>query len=272
MTGITDSTFGLGVPKQVQENNQVQEKKTDLMEKLASGKQVNSAADGAAAQQIIDRLTSQVEGNRQAVSNVYDGISLAQVAEGGLDGINNDVSRIRELTLQAGNGILNDADKRAIQSEITALQENISQTAEQTTFGGKPLLSEQGALSFQVGANAGENVDVQTNDVVNDIASVLNVDVTTGSVNDALAATDAALETVGAYRAELGATQNQLASTARNLTQADVNSSAAQSRIADLDYAQASSQQAALDVQSQAAMTVQSMATQQEGQVLALLS
>ncbi|HCA25680.1 MAG TPA: flagellin, partial [Pseudomonas sp.] len=77
---------------------------------------------------------------------------------------------------------------------------------------------------------------------------------------------------VGAYRAELGATQNQLASTARNLTQADVNTSAAQSRIGDLDYAQALSQQAALGIQGQAAMSVQSMATQQEGQVLALLS
>ena len=65
---------------------QVQERQQSLAEKLASGKQINSAADGAAAQQIIDRLTSQVEGNRQAVNNVYDGISLAQVAEGGLEG------------------------------------------------------------------------------------------------------------------------------------------------------------------------------------------
>ena len=81
---------------------QVQEKQTSLLEKLASGKRVNNAADGAAAQQIIDRLTSQTEGNRQAISNAYDGISLAQVAEGGLSGINDDVTRIRELTLQAG--------------------------------------------------------------------------------------------------------------------------------------------------------------------------
>ncbi|MBD3585338.1 flagellin [Salinimonas sp. HHU 13199] len=272
MTGIADSTSGLGVPKQVQDNSQVQEKKTDLMEKLASGKQINSASDGGAAQQIIDRFTSQIEGNRQALSNVYDGISLTQVAEGGLEGINNDVSRIRELTLQSGNGMLNDADKRALQSEISALQENISRSAEQTTFAGKPLLTEQSALRFQAGADAGGNIDVQTNDVVKEIASVLNIDVTTNSVNDALAATDAALETVGAYRAELGAAQNQLASSARSLTQADVNTSAAQSRIADTDYAQASSQQAALDVQRQAVMSVQSMATQQEGQVLALLS
>ena len=143
---------------------QVQEKQESLMEKLASGKQVNDATDGAAAQQIIDRLTSEVEGSRQAVSNVYDGISLAQVAEGGLSSINDDVNRIRELTLQSGSGILSDGDRQALQSEISQLQDNISQTIEQTNFAGKPLLSEDGALSFQVGANAGNSVDIETQD------------------------------------------------------------------------------------------------------------
>ena len=108
--------------------NQIQEKQTNLFEKLASGKKVNNASDGAAAQQIIDRLTSQVEGNRQAINNVYDGISLAQVAEGGLSNINDDVNRIRELTIQSGNGILTDGDRNAIQSEISQLQDNITQT------------------------------------------------------------------------------------------------------------------------------------------------
>ena len=76
---------------------QIQEKQDNLLEKLASGKKVNNALDDAAAQQIIDRLTSEVEGNRQAINNVYDGISVAQVAEGGLGSINDDVNRIREL-------------------------------------------------------------------------------------------------------------------------------------------------------------------------------
>ncbi|MED5332692.1 MAG: flagellin, partial [Pseudomonadota bacterium] len=113
---------------------QIQEKQNNLFEKLASGKKINDATDGAAAQQIIDRLTSEVEGNRQAINNVYDGISVAQVAEGGLGSINDDVNRIRELTLQSGNGVLSSGDRRAIQSEITQLQENISQTIEQTNF------------------------------------------------------------------------------------------------------------------------------------------
>lgn len=251
---------------------QVQEKQTNLMEKLASGKRVNSASDGAAAQQIIDRLTSQVEGNRQAINNAYDGISLAQVAESGLSGINEDVSRIRELTLQAGNGILNDADKQAIQSEITQLQDNISQTIEQTTFAGKPLLSSDGEISFQVGANAGQQVGVNTSDVGSNLTDLLNIDVTSGDLDSALEAADAALETVGAAQSDLGATQNQLASTARNLSQADVNTSEARGRIQDLDYAQAASENAANSVLGQAATAVQAQANQQQGQVLALLN
>ena len=251
---------------------QVQERQQSLAEKLASGKQINSAADGAAAQQIIDRLTSQVEGNRQAVNNVYDGISLAQVAEGGLEGINNDVNRIRELSVQAGSGILSAADKQAIQSEITQLQENITQTIDQTNFAGKPLLSSDSEINFQVGAQAGQQISVKTRDIASELNGVLNIDVTSQSSEDVLAAADAAVEVVGSARGDLGAVQNQLASTARNLTQSDVNTAAARSRIQDTDYAQAVSQQAANDVLGQASLTVQAQANQQQGQVLSLLN
>ena len=251
---------------------QVQERQQSLAEKLASGKQINSAADGSAAQQIIDRLTSQVEGNRQAVNNVYDGISLAQVAEGGLEGINNDVNRIRELSVQAGSGILSAADKQAIQSEITQLQENITQTIDQTSFAGKPLLSSDSEINFQVGAQAGQQISVNTRDIASELNGVLNIDVTSQSSEDVLAAADAAVEVVGSARGDLGAVQNQLASTARNLTQSDVNTAAARSRIQDTDYAQAVSQQAANDVLGQASLTVQAQANQQQGQVLSLLN
>lgn len=253
---------------------QVQDKQTNLFEKLASGKKINGAADGAAAQQIIDRLTSQIEGNRQAINNVYDGISLTQIAEGGLEGISNDTSRIRELTLQAGNGILSDVDRQAIQEEITQLQGNITQTIEQTTFGGKPLLSSDGNISLQVGADSGQNIGIatNTNDVAGSLSGVLSIDITSGDIASALDASDAALETVGGYRAELGAAQNILAGTINNLTESDINNSAARGRIQDLDYAQAVSENIANNVRGQAATAVQSQANQQQGQVLALLN
>merc|ERR1712054_570916 len=138
------------------------------------------------------------------------------------------------------------------------LQDNISQTIEQTNFAGKPLLSEDGALSFQVGANAGNSVDIETQDFASQLSSVLSIDLTSGtSINDALSAADDAIELVGGAQGELGATQNALQSTARNLTQANVNAAESRSRIQDLDFAQATSQQAANDVLSQSALTIQ---------------
>lgn len=252
---------------------QVQQKQDSVMEKLASGKRINSAADGAAAQQIIDRLTSQVEGNRQAISNAYDGISLTQVAEGGLSGINDDVNRIRELSVQAGNGLLSDGDRKALQSEVSQLQENISQTIKQTEFAGKPLLSDAGNIDFQVGANAGQKIGVQTQDVASGLNEILNVDLSSAKgAEEALSAADSAIEFVGSARSDLGALQNQFESTARNLTQTDVNVAEARSRIQDTDYAQASAESAAAGVLSQSTLAVQIQANQQQGQVLSLLN
>lgn len=251
---------------------QVQERQQTLLERLASGRQVNSAADGAAAQQIIDRLTSEVEGNRQAISNAYDGISLAQVAEGGFDSIGEDVNRIRELTVQAGNGILSAGDREAIQSEISQLQDNISQTIEQTNFAGRPLLGEDGGIDFQVGSGPGQTTEIETRDAASGLSNLLSIDVTApGGVDAALEAADEAVEFVGESQAQLGATQSGLERTASRLAQADISASAARSRIQDTDFAQATSESAAANVLGQANIAVQAQANQQQGQVLALL-
>jgi flagellin len=251
----------------------VQNKQESIFEKLSSGKRINSAADGAAAQQIIDRLTTQVEGNRQSISNAYDGVSSTQVAEGGLAGINEDVNRIRELSVKSGNGLLNGADRRAIQAEVTQLQENISQTIEQTEFAGKPLLSSDGNIDFQVGANTGQKIAVGTQDLAASLNDILNVDLSTAQgAESALAIADTATEFVGSARADLGATQNQFESAARNLTQTDINISAARSRIQDTDFAQAASENVATGILSQTSLAVQSIANQQQGQVLSLLN
>jgi flagellin len=252
---------------------QVQNKQESILEKLSSGKRINSAADGAAAQQIINRLTSQVEGTRQAVSNAYDGVSLAQVAEGGLSGISEDVNRIRELSVQAGNGILSDSDRSAIQAEVSQLQDNISQTIEQTEFGGQSLLSGDGNIDFQVGANAGQKIGVQTQDVAAGLSDILNVDLSTAQgAQDALNAADSEVEFVCSARADLGATQIKFESAARNLQQTDVNVAAARSRIQDTDYAQATSENAAAGILSETSIAVQSISNQQAGQVLSLLN
>lgn len=252
---------------------QIQNKQESIFEKLASGKRVNSAADGAAAQQIIDRLTSQVEGNRQSIANAYDGVSLTQIAEGGLAGITEDVNRIRELSVQSGNGLLSDADRKAIQSEVTQLKDNIEQTIQQTEFAGKPLLSSDGNIDFQIGANAGQKIAVGTQDIAAGLNDILNVDLSTAQgAEEALAIADEATEFVGSARADLGATQNQFESAARNLAQTDVNVAAARSRIQDTDYAQIASENAAANILGQTSLAVQNIANQQQGQVLSLLN
>ncbi|MFT5923100.1 MAG: flagellin [Paraglaciecola sp.] len=252
---------------------QVQVKQESILEKLSSGKRINSAADGVAAQQIIDRLTTQAEGNRQSISNAFDGVSLTQVAEGGLAGINQDVNRIRELSVQSGNGLLSDSDRQAIQSEVTQLQENISHTIEQTEFAGKSLLSSDGNIDFQVGANGGQKMGVATQDVAAGLNDILNVDLSTAQgADDALALADTATEFIGSARADLGANQNQFESAARNLTKTELNVSAARSRIQDTDFAQAASENVAAGILSQASLAVQGMANQQQGQVLSLLN
>ena len=252
---------------------QLQNKQESILEKLSSGKRISSASDGAAAQQIIDRLTTQVEGNRQSISNAFDGVSLTQVAEGGLAGINKDVNRIRELSVQSGNGLLSDSDRRAIQSEVTQLQENISQTIDQTEFAGQSLLSSNSNIDFQVGANAGQKIGVATQDFATSLNDILNVDLSTAQgAEDALVIADEATEFVGSARADLGASQNQFESAARNLTQTDVNISAARSRIQDTDFAQAASENVSAGILSQASLAVQGMANQQQGQMLSLLN
>jgi flagellin len=265
--------IGLNTESNTSLLQQIQNKQESILEKLSSGKRINSAADGAAAQQIIDRLTTQVEGNRQSISNSFDGVSLTQAAEGGLSGINLDVNRIRELSVQSGNGLLSDSDRQAIQSEVTQLQDNISQTIEQTQFAGKSLLSSDGNIDFQIGANAGQKISVATKDVASGLSDILNVDLSTAQgAQDALVVADDATEFVSSARADLGATQNQFESAARNLTQTDVNVAAARSRIQDTDFAQSASENTAAGILSQTSLAVQGIANQQQGQVLTLLN
>ncbi|MFT5312570.1 MAG: flagellin [Paraglaciecola sp.] len=252
---------------------QIQQKQESILEKLASGKRINSASDGAAAQQIIDRLSTQVEGGRQSISNAYDGIALSQVAESGLSGINNDVNRIRELSVQAGNGVLSEGDRQAIQAEVKQLQENITDNIEQTDFAGKQLLTSDGNIDFQVGANGEQKITVATQDVAKGLSDILNVDLSTASgAEDALAAADKASVFVGEAQADLGATQNGFERAARNLSQSDVNISAARSRIQDTDFAQASADNVSSGILNQANIAVQVQANQQQGQVLSLLN
>ncbi|MDP2559862.1 flagellin [Psychrobium sp. 1_MG-2023] len=131
------------------------------MQRLSSGLRINSAKDDAAGLQISNRLTSQISGLNVAVRNAGDGISLAQTAEGALQESTNILHRMRDLSIQAANGSNSPADRRAIQEEVTQLQQELTRIADTTTFGDRKLLDGSfGTESFQVGAKSFETIQM----------------------------------------------------------------------------------------------------------------
>lgn len=137
------------------------------LQRLSSGYRINSAKDDAAGLAISERFTSQIRGLNQAQRNANDGISLSQTAEGALAEVGNNLQRIRELAVQASNGTNSQGDRDALNAEVTQLKSEIQRVAEQTSFNGTKLLDGSfTAVAFQVGANAGETIE---------IASIANV-------------------------------------------------------------------------------------------------
>ena len=136
------------------------------MERLSSGNRINNAKDDAAGLQISNRLNTQTRGLDVAVRNANDGISMMQTAEGAMKETSNILSRVRDLALQSSNGSNTDADRGAIQQEVTALSDEMNRIAETTSFGGTRLLNGSfGTKSFQVGADSGEAVMLTLNNL-----------------------------------------------------------------------------------------------------------
>ncbi|MFL0888789.1 flagellin [Vibrio parahaemolyticus] len=132
------------------------------MERLSSGKRINSAKDDAAGLQISNRLQSQMCGLDVAVRNANDGISIMQTAEGAMNEVTNIMQRMRDLSLQSANGSNSQAERTALQEEVTALNDELNRIAETTSFGGRKLLNGTfGKSSFQIGAASGEAVQIE---------------------------------------------------------------------------------------------------------------
>ncbi|MFN6263531.1 MAG: flagellin, partial [Chromatiaceae bacterium] len=229
--------------------------------RLSSGFRINSAADDAAGLQISNRLTSQVNGLNQAISNANDGISVAQVAEGALEEITTGLQRIRTLAVQSQNGINNSADRAALQKEVSALKVEISRIATTTQFGGVDLLKGNYTSKFLVGANAAanQNIEVSLSRTGGFGASSLVGTLTVASVGTAsaaLAKVDSAIKAIDGKRADLGAIQNRFQSTIRNLSNVVENVSGARSRIRDTDFAKETAELTRAQILQQASTTV----------------
>lgn len=139
------------------------------LERLASGKRINSAKDDAAGLQISNRLESQMRGLDVAVRNANDGISIMQTAEGAMQETTSLLQRMRDLSLQSANGANSKADRQALQEEMGALNDELNRIAETTSFGGRKLLNGSfGQSSFQIGASSGEAVQVSLKNMRSD--------------------------------------------------------------------------------------------------------
>ncbi len=251
------------------------------LQRLSTGLRINSAKDDAAGLAITERATSQLRGLNQAIRNAADGISVAQTAEGGLDGISSSLQRMRELTVQALNYSNTDADRSAIQLEIAQLKEEIQRVAVQTKFNTNALLDGNfsGAV-FQVGPNAGETITIstvgnmQTSSLGTATKKIANVDVSTIALagsTDALGAIDAALGTVTGARASLGAVVNRFEQTISNLRVTAENVEASRSRIRDADFAAETASLTRLQILQQSGTAVLVQANAMPQNVLSLL-
>jgi flagellin len=244
--------------------------------RLSSGFRINSAADDAAGLQISNRLSSQINGLNQAISNANDGISLAQTAEGAMEEITNALQRIRTLAVQSQNGINSSADRVALQKEVSALKTEISRIATTTQFGGVNLLDGKYSAKFLVGANAGQSISVNISRTGGGFGtsglglSKLSISSVTGA-SAALASLDSAIKTIDGKRADLGALQNRFQSTIRNLSNIVENVSAARSRIRDTDFAKETAELTRSQILQQASTTILSQANQRPQAALSLL-
>lgn len=240
---------------------------------LSSGDKIIQAALDAAGLSIADKLSAQVSGLGQAMMNSNDSIGMMQVAEGGLQGINDNFDRVRVLTLQASNDTLNASDRANIQKEIDGLLSSSNDIANQTSFNGKKLLDGSlGSFSTQAGANSGET---QTASIASATVGALigSVDVTTADGRkSALGDIDNALKSIGENRAGIGASQNQLMSNIRNISVSQVNSAAAASQIQDVDFAKESANFSQANLMSQVGSFAQAQSNSTTANLTRLLS
>ncbi|WP_440224687.1 flagellin domain-containing protein [Dokdonella sp. MW10] len=257
--------------------NSSQSAMSTAMERLSSGLRINSAKDDAAGLAIANRFTTQVRGLNQAVRNANDGISLAQTTESALAEVTNNLQRIRELAVQSSNATNSDDDRIALNAEVIQRLAEIDRIATQTSFNGVNTLDGTagtgGVLTFQVGANSGQTIDVdlgagvETATLAIDAIDVLDF----ANSQAAIDAIDLALTTVSGVRSDLGAVQNRFESTIANLQTISQNLDASRSRIEDADFASETAKMTRAQILQQAGVSVLAQANSLPQTVLKLL-
>lgn len=249
------------------------------MERLSTGKRINSAADDAAGLAISQRLNAQVKGLDQAARNANDAISMLQTADGAAIEITNMLQRMRELSVQAISESNTTADVANLDLEFVALRGEIDRIVNATQWNGENILNgtggTTGSFTYQIGANDTQTIDVDFSDfnLADGVGKVMGADLSALTTQSAtvIATLDTAISGVTTQRATFGAVMNRLEYTVDNLRNISQNTTASMSRIADADYAAETTELARTQIIQQAGTAMLSQANQQAQSVLALL-
>jgi flagellin len=256
MSGI--SVGGVGAIQAGNHAEKSQKVLQDAFRKLASSLSINRASDNAASLAIAERFNTEVQGVNQATMNSNDGIAVTQIAESGLQQIQEGQHRLRELAVQSANGSLNDSDRSAIQAEATQIQEHITSIVADTNYNGKNLLTSNDKISLQTGPDAGDQTGVKLTDFTN---AFTTVDLSTQSgAEQAITSLMVDSNTVSSARAELGAAESGLNRTISQLSGLSQALSASGSRIQDADIAKETSTLASAFSRATAGIAIQAQA------------
>ena len=246
------------------------------IERLSTGKRINSAKDDAAGLAIAASMTAQIKGMNQAVRNANDGISMAQTAEGALEEVGNMLQRIRELAVQSASQTYGTGDRTNLNAEVTELKNQITSILSNTEFNGTKLFDgnagSSGTVNVQVGSDANVTVGLTFSSITTTTLGVNATAVdTSANAQTAITATDSAIESVATKRANLGASQSRLSSAVNNLTTNVTNLTDARSRIEDADYSAETAALAKAQILSSASTAMLAQANQSQQSVLQLL-
>jgi len=256
------------------------------IEKLASGERINKAGDDASGLAVSEKLRSQIRGLNQAGRNIENGVSFLQTTEGYLQETTDILQRVRELAIQASNGIYSDEDRMQIQVEVSQLVSEVDRVASQAQFNGMNMLTGSfgrwdGAktMQFHVGANVDQNVRVYIGTMTATALGLKNADgdneqisiATPDLANATLGAVDSALLRVTKQRADLGAYQNRFEMASKGVNVAAENMQAAESRIRDTDMASEIVDYTKNSILTQSGTAMLAQANSQTQNVLALL-
>lgn len=249
------------------------------LERLSSGSRINHAGDDAAGLAISETLRAQIRGLGQAERNAQDGISLVQVAEGGLVEISNILIRMRELGVQASSDTVGTRERKFLDNEFQQLGEEIDRIANSIEFNGNPLLNGNGsAFEVQIGTKNNPLVDrIKLFDPYMSNVNLVSLGLNLSSIADktsaqnSLASLDSGLNNVTSIRASFGSMQNRLQSVINTLSVNKENMTAANSRIRDADLAEETSEMTKAQILNQAGVSVLSQANSSIKSVLGLL-